>query len=192
MKKTLISSLMLVAFSAMAATPLPQGCYMQASTVGEAAGTISEVADTKNWVTPAVNNQKKCIVTFRGKANNKWYSGTGEYVFTTAIADDTGCDVALENGKKSLAEQVYGKKIVKAEQMVCSDFPTVEDKPSVKVGEVVAISQLKPHPTKTKPFGYKGAECRYFTETAIEENFYVYQGVACSVGNGKWRVVDKW
>lgn len=190
--KTLFSiAALTLALSAVAAPP--PGCYMQASTLGEVAGEISEVVDTKAWVTPALKNgMKKCIVTFRGKAKDRWLSGTGEYAFPSSMADDQACEIALNNGRIALAEQVYGKKVVKAEQLVCSDFPQEENKPSVKVGEIIALSQVRPHPTKKEPFGYRGAECRYFTETDIERNFYIYTGVVCSVGNGRWTVVDKW
>ena len=78
--------------------------------------------------------------------------------------------------------------------MVCSDLPKVTTR-AVAIGDVVQLSAVRPHPTNTKPFGYKGAECRYFIETdvgTVATDLYTWQGVICNVRQGEWQVVDKW
>ena len=169
-------------------------CYVQASTVGTSAGALEQIADVQNWPVGYTNGKKKCIVTFRGFAKNKWYNGTGEYIYDNTVSEAQACSMALDVGKRSLVEQVFHIVIRSESQTVCSDFPQPELRAKTKVGDVVKLSEVQPMPG-TKPFGYKNAECRWFVESEMVaelHDLYVYKGIICNnVKTGIWTVMDR-
>lgn len=172
-------------------------CYMQSSTASQVKGSIDRVADVVEYPVQFTHNQRKCVVTFRGLANGKWWNGQGEFVYNDTMPDQQGCSIALKIGQSNLLAHVFGKQVIGNEQMICSDFPQPELKPGVKVGDTVQISQLNPHPSKRDDFVYKGAICRFFVESTMNDpltKFYTYQGVACTTDRQKnfWKIVDMW
>ena len=77
--------------------------------------------------------------------------------------------------------------------MICSDRPDPQVK-SVRIGDIVQISELAPHPQKPDFFTYRGAQCRWFVETDVNlvaRDLFQWQGIACNVRKGEWQVIDK-
>ena len=140
MKNLKLFVLLLAAFNSNAVAE----CYMQSSVVGQAKGSIEQVADIKHWTVPFTNNQRKCMVTFRGYAKHSWWNGVGEHVFSSAVTEDSACKVALERGKAQMIETVFGQVVLSEGQMICSDLPEIKVKP-VSVGDVVQLSQAAPN-----------------------------------------------
>ena len=171
-------------------------CYMQSDSMGRTAGRLEQVADVKRYVVSYIDNQKKCIVSFRAFTKNQWWHGSGENVFKTSISEDQACNVALEVGKNQLAAQIYGQTVVSEGHLICSDLPKVTTRKVTKIGDVIQISEVQPHPNKKEPFGYKNTECRFFIETDVgsqgTRDLYTWQGVICNVRHGDWQVIDKW
>ena len=189
MKLTTLATVVSLAFSGS----VQAECFMQAATLGKVAGKFDKVADAKKWVTSYSDNQKKCLVSFRGLAKGKWWDGTGEHIFETSVSDDAACEIALEKGKNIQLQQIFGKTVLAEEQMICSDMPKLQTK-GAEIGDVVQLSELRPHPNKPTSFGYKGTECRYFIQPDVNKRneLYTWQGVVCNVRRGDWQVVDKW
>ena len=191
MKLKLISTLLAATFAY--STTVSAECYMQTTVYGKTSGQLDTVTDVTKYQISVGNNQKKCIVTFRANAKNKWWDGSGEYVYKTSISENAACAIALEGGKKELVEQIFGNVVQSEGQMVCSDFPQPEIRKTLKIGDVVKLSEVQLMPGK-QPFGYKGAECRWFveTDTTSDKDLYTYRGVVCNVRLGEWEIIDKY
>jgi hypothetical protein len=63
---------------------------------------------------------------------------------------------------------------------------------TVKIGQMVRLNQLRPHPVIQTEFIYKQSRCRWFSEASTAQKDLVqYQGIACEIQPNVWRVVDK-
>jgi hypothetical protein len=169
-------------------------CYYRSTTGSKAQGTVSMISDVRNWVTPAMNGQKKCIATFKALDEKKqWHNGAGEYVFLTSVSEDKACGLALERGKAELTDRIYGNSINSVNEMVCDEAPLPKTRP-VQIGEVIQISDVTIHPNK-QAFVHKGAYCNWFVETSVtEKELYQWQGIICKTGRpgvDTWTVIDK-
>lgn len=167
-------------------------CYMRSATVNQMAKPVTRIADVRRFVTPADNNQFKCVVAFRAEVNHVWHNGEGTSMGTNGDSIDQVCSQALDTGRSYLLNKMGGKYVTE-QDMVCKDDPQPEVK-AVRVGDVVQISELAPHPQKPNFFDYKGTKCRWFVESDFDpktRDIFQWQGVACLVRKGEWQVVDK-
>ncbi|NBP66236.1 MAG: hypothetical protein EBU66_16490, partial [Bacteroidetes bacterium] len=92
-----------------------------------------------------------------------------------------------------LLNKIAGSRTSASQEMICRDdpLPTVK---SVKIGDIVQISELAPHPQKPNFFEYRGAQCRWFVESDVDlvaRDVFQWQGIVCRVRKGEWQVVDK-
>jgi uncharacterized protein YodC (DUF2158 family) len=156
-------------------------------------GYLTSISDIHHWSAPVDTMHRKCMVSFKAIADGKWYNGTGEASYSSAQSEDDACRIALEHGKEELVARVFGKKIHGEETMVCDETPPPATRP-VKIGEIVKLSDVNPHLTKTM-FKYQGVLCHWFIETNMEDkDLYQYQGIICKTarpGFDTWQVVDK-
>ena len=181
--------LMIAALPAVASAE----CYMRSATVKESKYTVTRIADIKRYVTPVNAEQFKCTVAFRAEVNHVWQTGEGQSIGANGDSIDQVCSQALDSGRSYLLSKVSNGKMLSEQEMICTDRPDPEVR-SVRVGDIVQISELAPHPQKPGFFAYKGAQCRWFVESdfdPLRRDLFQWQGVVCNVRKGEWQVVDK-
>lgn len=185
----------LVLIAALIAAPVAATeCFFRSAVKSNAIGSLEMISDVKQWITPASNGQKKCIVTFKALTPDKqWHNGVGEHVFSALKSDKAGCAIALEQGKAELVNRLFGSSVSGVGEMICNETPEHKTRP-VQIGEVVKLSDVSIHPNKP-PFKYKGAFCHWFVETSVtDKDMYQYQGIICKTGRPDaetWTVIDK-
>ena len=63
---------------------------------------------------------------------------------------------------------------------------------TVRIGQLVRLNQLRPHPVIQNDFAYHRSRCRWFTEASTaQKDLIQFQGIACEVQPNIWRVIDK-
>jgi hypothetical protein len=74
---------------------------------------------------------------------------------------------------------------------VCMEEPSVTVQ-TVRLGQLVRLNQLRPHPVIQNEFAYKQSRCRWFSEASTSQKDLVqFQGIACEVQPNVWKVIDK-
>lgn len=168
-------------------------CFMRSATVSDTKKVIGKIADVTRTVTPQPNNQFKCNVVFRIELDGVWHTAEGNSMGSNGDSIDQICSQAFEFGRSRILQRVAGNSIMNENEMVCRDDPIPSVK-TVKVGDLVRISEMAPHPKKPNFFAYKGASCRWFIETdfdPVHREIIQYQGIVCMVRKDEWRVIDK-
>lgn len=62
----------------------------------------------------------------------------------------------------------------------------------VRIGDVIRINQVNPHPVIRNDFVYQRTRCRWFAElNAAQRDLVQFQGIICEVQPNVWRVIDK-
>lgn len=185
----LSASLILMLFTGTAAAE----CYMRSAMVKDVKNSITRIADVKRQVTPVNDNQFKCIVTFRAEINHVWYTAEAHSFGAKTDSMDQICNQALQVGRSHILQKVNGTPLMVEEEMVCRDDPLPEVK-TVRIGDIVQLSELAPHPQKPNFFEYRGARCRWFVESdfdPVRRDVFQHQGIVCLLRKGEWQVVDK-
>ena len=168
-------------------------CFMRSATVKDLPTPVTRIADIKRYVVPVDKDHFKCNVAFRAEINHVWHTGEGQSIGTNGDSIDQVCAQALDSGRSYLLSSVTKGKITAEQEMVCRDDPLPQVK-TVRVGDIVQISELAPHPQKPNFFEYRGAKCRWFVESDVNlqtRDIFQWQGVVCNVRKGEWQVVDK-
>lgn len=168
-------------------------CYMRSASVRDVQSKITRVSDVKRYVTPVSDNQFKCTVAFRAEINHVWHTGEGSSIGASTDSLDQICTQALDSGRSFLLNRVTDGKITTETEMICTDRPDPKIQ-TVRVGDIVQISELSPHPEKPNFFEYKGTKCRWFVESDFDSNkrdLFQWQGIVCQVRKGDWQVIDK-
>jgi len=188
-----MSKLLILLVTAGVCSSAMAECYMRSATVKESKSTVTRIADIKRYVTPVDAEHFKCTVGFRAEVNHVWQTGEGQSIGTNGDSIDTVCTQALDSARSYLLARVSNGKMLNEQEMICTDRPDPEVK-SVKIGDIVQISELAPHPQKPDFFAYRGAQCRWFVETDVNlvaRDLFQWQGIACNVRKGEWQVIDK-
>ena len=168
-------------------------CFMRSATVNQLNKPITRIVDIKQSVTPVANNQFKCNVTFRAEIDHVWHTGEGQSIGANGDSIDQICSQALNSGRSYLLTKVSGTRTITEQEMVCRDDPLPEVR-TVRVGDIVQLSELAPHPQKPNFFEYRGARCRWFVESdfdPVRRDVFQHQGIVCLLRKGEWQVVDK-
>jgi hypothetical protein len=186
MKKFVISTLCLASTLALA------DCHIRSSVRLKSNIVEAGPVDVQKLVTPDAEGQQ-CVLRYRVYVHGTWQTAEG---VATAKRADEACARAIDISRGSLLEEPTAKNVNADTQMVCSDLDEIKIHP-VRVGDVIWESEtdLHFHPDERKPFDYKGATCRWFSERDIrDQNLWLYQGIICRVDStqhSKWRVIDK-
>ena len=178
-----------------AVLPLSAGaeCYMRSATVNQSGKSITRMVDVKQSVTPFNKDQFKCNVTFRAEIDHVWHTGEGQSIGAQGDSMDQICSQALQSGRSNILTKVGGNQMAHESEMVCRDDPLPEVK-TVRIGDLVQLSEVAPHPQKPGFFEYKGAKCRWFVESdfdPVRRDVFQHQGIVCLLRKGEWQVVDK-
>ena len=168
-------------------------CYMRSATIRDVKSSITRIADIKRYVTPLDQQQFKCTVSFRAEINHVWHSAEGQSIGANGDSIDQICSQAIDSGRSYVLARITNGKILTENEMICTDRPDPAVK-TVRVGDIVQLSELAPHPEKPKFFTYKGSQCRWFVESDFDQNtrdLFQWQGIVCNVRKGEWQVIDK-
>jgi hypothetical protein len=178
---------------ALIATSAYGECYVRSAVTNQTSMTIESIADVEPMVVPISATQNKCIVTFRAQVNGNWITAEGEKVGPKSISERELCAGAVDSGRVQILSRATGANLAVEQNMVCNDQPEIKVR-SVKRGEMVRESEVRPHPNFPKPFIYRTAQCRWFIEPEVHpgRDLLQRQGIICQVNGKEWQVVDKW
>lgn len=166
---------------------------MRSATVNQLNKPITRIVDVKRSVVPVNQNQFKCNVAFRAEIDHVWHTGEGQSIGANGDSIDQICSQAMDSGRSYLLSKVSGGRANYEQEMVCRDDALPEVK-TVRVGDIVQISELAPHPEKPNFFEYKSTKCRWFVESdfdPVRRDVLQHQGIVCLLRKGEWQVVDK-
>jgi hypothetical protein len=168
-------------------------CYVRSATSNQTTMNITSIADIEPMVVPISATQNKCIVNFRAQVNGKWITAEGEKTGAKIISERELCAGAMDQGRIQILSRANGGRMNVEQNMVCNDQPEIQVK-SVRRGEMVRESEVRPHPHFPKPFAYRTATCRWFIEPEVHpgRDLLQRQGIICQVNGNEWQVVDKW
>ena len=185
-KTTLIIAL------AMAGTA-QANCYVRSAVTNQTTMSITAVADIDPFVVPISPTQNKCIVTFRAQVNGEWITVEGEKTGPKSKSEKELCASAIDSGRIQILSRANGGNMAIEQNMVCNEQPEIKVR-SVKRGEMVRESEVRPHPHFPKTFVYRTAQWRWFIEPEVHpgRDLLQRQGIICQVNGNEWQVVDKW
>jgi hypothetical protein len=160
-------------------------CYTRSAMTNQIKAKLERIADLKRSVVPTPEGQKRCTVSFRALINGDWHNAEGMSQAMPDVPEDQLCARAVQSGRTFLLQNIQGSNMAAEQEMVCSDEPKPEVK-MVKVGDVIAESEVQPHLRYNKPFVYRGSVCRWFSQSSDQT-----EGVMCKIRDTQWKVVDK-
>ena len=168
-------------------------CYVRSAVTNQTAMSIEAVADVDPFVIPISPTQNKCIVNFRAQVNGKWITAEGERIGPRSMPEKELCDGAVDSGRIQILSRANGGRLTVEQNMVCTDQPEIKVR-SVRRGEMVRESEVRPHPNFPRPFTYRTSQCRWFIEPEVHpgRDLLQRQGIICQVNGNEWQVVDKW
>lgn len=182
---------LLISLTALTATA---ECYVRNVTVSKLVGAIERTTDVQRSIIPHGKNGFKCLITFRAYIDGKWHSAMGEDIGTENSSLDQICAKAMNAGRINIMESVSGTRVTGSQDMICTDKPMPETRPTVNIGDTVWESEVQMHPLHRNPFSYRGSYCRWFVESKPNAGRVdLNQGIICrSREQTAWIVVDKW
>ena len=168
-------------------------CYVRSAVTNQTTMSITAVADVDPFVIPVSPTHNKCIVTFRAQVNGNWITAEGEKVGPRSMPEKELCASAVDSGRIQILSRATGGRMTVEQNMVCNEQPEIKVR-TVKRGEMVRESEVRPHPNFPKPFVYRTAQCRWFIEPEVHpgRDLLQRQGIICQVNGNEWQVVDKW
>ena len=168
-------------------------CYVRSAVTNQTAMSITSIADAEPLVVPVSATQQKCIVNFRAQVNGKWITAEGERVGPKSMSEKELCNGAIDSGRIQILSRADGNRMSIEQNMVCNDQPEIQVR-SVRRGEMVRESEVRPHPNFPRPFVYRTSQCRWFIEPEVHpgRDLLQRQGIICQTNGNEWQVVDKW
>jgi len=179
---------------ALAMPAVAQGeCYVRSAVTNQTAIAIEAIADVDPFVIPISPTQNKCIVNFRAQVNGRWITAEGERIGPRSMPEKELCDGAIDSGRIQILSRANGGRLTVEQNMVCTDQPEIKVR-SVRRGELIHESEVRPHPNFPRPFTYRTSQCRWFIEPEVHpgSDLLQRQGIICQVNGNQWQVVDKW
>jgi len=176
-----------------ASTTAYSDCYVRSAVTNQTTMAIEAIADVDPFVIPISSTQNKCIVNFRAQVNGQWITAEGEKTGPRTMPEKELCDSAIDSGRVQILSRANGGRMTVEQNMVCNDQPEIKVR-SVRRGEIVRESEVRPHPNFPRPFAYRTAQCRWFIEPEVHpgRDLLQRQGIICQVNGNEWQVVDKW
>jgi hypothetical protein len=186
-RKTILIIAMVTATTAQA------DCYVRSAVTNQTTMSITAVADVEPLVVPISPTQNKCIVMFRAQVNGAWITAEGEQVGPKTMSEKDLCAGAVDSGRIQILSRANGANLAVEQNMVCNEQPEIQVR-TVRRGEMVRESEVRPHPHFPKPFVYRTAQCRWFIEPEVHpgRDLLQRQGIICQTNGNTWQVVDKW
>lgn len=167
-------------------------CVLQDRTVTKTTVTIQERSQIRRDVVPDPAGGRKCLVDFRVRINNQWYTAIGEHTWPGDLPSSQACAVAVKNAEDQVKDRVGKITSVNERVLVCKDRPELSTLRNSDIGTVGDSGQFRIHPDYPGRFWHNGAQCRWFVEPNFTgQDIRTFQGVVCEVGKGQWVVIDK-
>lgn len=178
---------------ALVATSAYSECYVRSAVTNQTSMSITAVVDVDPFVVPISPTQNKCIVTFRAQVNGTWITAEGEKIGPRSMPEQELCAGAVDSGRIQILSRADGRRMTVEQNMVCNDQPEIKVR-TVRRGEMVRESEVRPHPHFPKPFVYRTNQCRWFIEPEVRpgSDLLQRQGIICQINGNEWQVVDKW
>ena len=177
---------------AMMATTAQADCYVRSAMTGRGQISITDVSDVQNLVVPISFTQNKCFATYRARINGEWQSLEGTRVGSKSLSEEELCRGALDSSRAQILSRASGTNMSVETNMMCDERPNIQVR-NVKMGELVRVSEVRPHPNFPRPFTYRTAQCRWFIEPEPRVGDLLQrQGIICQSHGDQWRVIDKW
>lgn len=177
---------------ALVATQAQADCYVRSAMSGKGQISITDISDVQNLVVPISFTQNKCFATYRAQVNGEWQSLEGTSVGPKSMTEQELCQGALDSSRALILSRAAGKNMTVQTDMVCDERPAIQVR-NVKMGELVRVSEVRPHPNFPRPFTYRTAQCRWFIEPEPRVGDLLQrQGIICQSHGDQWRVIDKW
>jgi hypothetical protein len=183
----------IIALSVVAVAATAQAeCFVRSAMTAQTSVKVTAVADVQSLVVPISATQNKCIVNFRAQVDGKWITAEGENVGPKNVSEKMLCQGAMDQGRTQIMSRAEGNLVNLEQNMVCTDQKLPEVR-KVAIGDHVQESEVLPHPTFPKRFGYKSTWCRWFIEPEVKAgDLNNRQGIICQLHDNDWQVVDKW
>jgi hypothetical protein len=176
----------------LVATTAQADCYVRSAMIGKGQITLTDITDVQNLVVPISVTQNKCFSTYRAQINGQWQSLEGTNIGPRSMSEEELCRGALDQSRSQILSRASGNNMSVETNMVCDERPSIQVK-NVKIGELVRVSEVRPHPNFPKPFIYRTAQCRWFIEPEPRVGDLLQrQGIICQSHGDMWRVIDKW
>jgi len=177
---------------AVAATTAQADCYVRSAMTGKSTITITDITDVQTLVVPVSFTQNKCFATYRAQINGQWQSLEGTSVGPKGLSEEDLCRGALDSSRAQVLSRASGTDMSVETNMVCDERPAIQVR-NVRMGELVRVSEVRPHPNFPRPFIYRTAQCRWFIEPEPRVGDLLQrQGIICQSHGDMWRVIDKW
>ena len=174
-------------------TTVQAECYVRSAVTNQTSMSITSIADVDPFVVPISATHQKCIVNFRAQVNGNWITAEGEKTGPKSMTEKELCADAIDSGRIQILSRANGGRMNVEQNMVCTDRPEIKVR-SVRSGEIVRESEVRPHPHFPRPFVYRTAQCKWFIEPEVHpgRDLLQRQGIICQVNGNEWQVVDKW
>jgi len=135
---------------------------------------------------------KQCVVSFRARVGNAWYSAYGEYEWPGDRPREEACAIAMDRADSQVRERTAPSHVTSEKILVCSDRPDMDTLRQTNPGTVGKLAQFRPHPDRPNRFWHNGAQCRYFLDSQYTgSDIRTWEGVICQLPGDEWVVVDK-
>jgi hypothetical protein len=170
-------------------------CYVTSASYNAAELKIDKIdPNVQRRVVPVTAEQDQCTVEMRVMVQGQWHLLRGEARGPKNSSIDALCARAQNTGQTRLLQSLGSSDISVRNEMICQDGPRVANTRLVRVGDVIALSDVSPDPDKPMSFPDGQFEARYFLETVPMNGggFVQNRGVIKRLKKDEWVVVDKW
>ena len=178
---------------ALVSTAANADCYVRSAMSNQTRMSITAIADIDPFVIPISPTDQKCMVNFRAQVNNQWITGYAEATGPKTESEKELCNRAVDQGRVQILSRAGSGNLNVEQSMVCDERPAIRVR-TVRKGEVVRESEVRPHPNFPQPFRYRTSLCRWFIEPEVHpgRDLLQRQGIICQLNDNEWQVVDKW
>lgn len=167
-------------------------CVLQDRTLRRTETQISDRQQIRAEVISAGMGQRRCVVSFRARIGNGWYSAYGEYTWPGDRPREEACAIAMDRADSQARDQAVPSHTVSERVLVCSDRPDMNTLRQTNPGTVAKLAQFRPHPDRPNRFWHNGAQCRYFLDSQYTgSDIRTWEGIVCQLQGDEWVVVDK-
>ena len=167
-------------------------CVMQEKTRSTVDVKIQERTTITRDIINTGDGNKKCMVSFRVRINDRWHSAFGDYAWPGDVPSSQACAVAVDRAEGAVRDRVGRSRVTNERVLICSDDPEMRALRQSDIGTVGTVGQFNPHPSYPDQFYHNGTVCRWFTEPQFTgSDIHNFQGVICQVERDRWVVIDK-
>lgn len=167
-------------------------CVITSKTASQSQAHIAERDAYMQTIVPAMNDRRRCVVSFRAKIANQWFTAHGDQEFDHSQSARLACDMAKVKAESQVRSQTGNASVATESVVVCSDQPQHQTLRQTNIGTIGHVSQFRPNPDRPLEFKHNDSRCRWFLDREFKNAALVQvQGIVCHVNDQNWIVVDK-